>query len=340
MHQRLVVAGLLAGLVWPACAGPEADAPAAVAPVEPAAAAIDLVPVSLPEVVAHVNGMAIARHEFERAVQSAEVQAGQVVPPQFRDEVYRRVLDRLIDFHLLLQESRARDLAVDESAVEAEIARVVAGFDSEAAFEAQLDEWQSTFDEVREEARKDLLIAKVIDIEVAPQLGLDEEAVRAFYERHPGQFAEDDAVRARHILIETTPDADPAARDAARTRADTVRHHVLAGETDFEELAREYSGDVATAESGGDLGFVKRGQTVEPFEAALFALEPGGVSDVVESPFGFHIITAVERREGRVIPFDEASGQIRLLLLDQARRALTVEFITRLRQAGAIEIHI
>lgn len=304
------------------------------------APAVDPVPAALPEVIAHVNGTAIARHEFERAVQSAEVQARQVVPPQFRDEVYRRVLDRLIDFHLLLQESHARALAVDEREVDAEIARVVAGFPSETALEEQLDAWQSTLEEVREEARKDLLIAKVIEIEVSPQLGLNEEAVRAFYDQHPDQFAEEDAVRASHILIETAPDADAAERDAAKTRARAVREQALTAETDFGALAREHSDDVATAESGGDLGFVGRERTVEPFEVALFALELGGVSEVVESPFGFHVIKAFERREGRVIPFDEASGQIRLLLLGQARQTLTVEFIARLRHAGEIEIHI
>ena len=244
---------------------------------------------------------------------------------------------RALEPDILIEQAK---LAVDENAVEAEIARVVARFPSEATFEEQLDEWQSTLDEVREEARKDLLIAKVIEIEVVPQLALDEEAVRAFYDQHPAQFAEDDAVRARHILIETAPDADPAERKAARTRAAAVRQQALAAKTDFGGLAREHSDDVATAESSGDLGFVVRGQTAEPFEVALFALEPGGVSEVVASPFGFHVIKAVERREGRVIPFDEASGQIRLLLLDQARQVLTVEFIARLREAGEIEIHI
>ena len=122
--------------------------------------------------------------------------------------------------------------------------------------------------------------------------------------------------------------------------ADTVRQAALAAGSDFDGLAREHSGDQATAASGGDLGFVARGQTVPPFEDALFGLEPGSISGVVESPFGFHVIKAEGRRDARLIPFDEASAQIRLLLLDQARQALMVEFIARLRASGEIEIHI
>ena len=79
------------------------------------------------------------------------------------------------------------------------------------------------------------------------------------------------------------------------------------------------------------MGFVAPGQTVPPFEESLFALEPGDLSNVVESEFGFHIIQARENRPERALPFEEVSGNIRMLLLEQMREALTAEFIDQLK---------
>jgi parvulin-like peptidyl-prolyl isomerase len=338
-HRFLSVlaAALLSGPALPACGTSPGAASSAVAPAAMQAAAPDA---ELPEVVARVNGDPIPREEFERAVRSAEVRAGQVVPASLRAAVHDRVLDRLVVFHLLLQESETRQLVVDDADVDAEIARIREGFPSAEAFEAQLGEWGTTLEELRTERRRDLLIAKLIDADVTPRIAVGDEAVRAFYEQHPDQFAETEAVRASHILIETESDAAPAERDDARARAEAIRSEAAAAGADFAALAREHSDDSATAPAGGDLGFVVRGQTVPPFEEALFALQPGEIGPVAESRFGFHVIGAHGRRDARVVPFEEAGGGIRRMLVAQARQALTAELIARLRSAGEIETYL
>jgi parvulin-like peptidyl-prolyl isomerase len=338
-HRFLSVlaAALLSGTALPACGSSPGAASSATAPAATQAAAPAT---ELPEVVARVNGAPIPRDEFERAVRSAEVRAGQVVPASLRAAVHDRVLDRLVVFHLLLQESETRQLVVDDADVDAEIARIREGFPSAEAFEAQLGEWGTTLEELRTERRRDLLIAKLIDADVTPRIAVGDEAVRAFYEQHPDQFAETEAVRASHILIETESDAAPAERDDARARAEAIRSEAAAAGADFAALAREHSDDSATAPAGGDLGFVVRGQTVPPFEEALFALQPGEIGPVAESRFGFHVIGAHGRRDARVVPFEEAGGGIRRMLVAQARQALTAELIARLRSAGEIETYL
>lgn len=323
-------------LAWPALpgCGPApggASSPAAAAPAPQA---------ELPDVVARVNGTAILRDEFERAVRSAETRAGQVVPASLRAAVHDRVLDRLIVFHLLLQESESRRIVVDDAEVDAEIGRIRNGFPSGEAFEAQLVEWGTSLAELRAERRRDMRIAKLIDADVTPRIAVGEEAVRAFYDQHPDRFAETEAVRASHILIESGSDAAPAERASARARAEAIRGEAAAAGADFAALAREHSDDRATAPAGGELGFVVRGQTVPPFEEALFALQPGELGPVTESRFGFHVIRADERRDARLVPFEEAGGGIRRMLVDQARQALTAELIARLRAAGEIETYL
>ena len=293
----------------------------------------------LPDVVARVNGTTIDRVEFERAVRAQELQAGQPLPPQFRDAVYQRVLDRLVAFHLLMQESATREVAVTPEEVDHEVDRIRTGFASNDDFEAQLVTWQTSLALLREEARKDLVVAKVIELELAAKLSLNEASVRGFYDQHQDRFTEPKAVRASHLLIGVPENADDATQDAAKERARRVLAQIREGAS-FAELAQTHSEDQATATSGGDLGFVVEGQMVPPFEQALFALEPGALSALVRSPFGFHIIQAVAHRPERVVPFAEASGTIRLMLLDREREVLTASFINELKAASSIEVYL
>jgi peptidyl-prolyl cis-trans isomerase C len=129
--------------------------------------------------------------------------------------------------------------------------------------------------------------------------------IEAYVKSHP-----EEQVHARHILIAMkTPETQPAAlgnegekteeltKPQARAKAEEVLKRVKAGE-DFIALAKQYSTDPGSKESGGDLGWFGRGRMVPEFEKAAFALQPGQISEIVESPFGFHIIKVEERRTG------------------------------------------
>ena len=317
--------------------GTEPDAPPAAPPET--LAPVDTIASQLPAVVARVNGQAIPREEFERAIRAAEAQAQQVVPAEMQQEVYLGILERLVAFHLLMQESEARGITVIEAEVDAEVARIQSQFPSTAAFDQRLTEWQTTLDVLREETQKDLLIAKVIEIAVEPRISLDEPSGRAFYDEHKEQFVETGAVHASHILIGVEPNAVAATRAQARAQAERLVTEARNG-ADFAALAREHSTDAGTAANGGDLGYVSRGQTLPPFEAALYLLADGEVSDAVESPFGYHVIRAVERRGERIVSFEEAGGEIRLFLLQQERDTQTEAFLDELRERSAIEIYL
>jgi peptidyl-prolyl cis-trans isomerase D len=115
-------------------------------------------------------------------------------------------------------------------------------------------------------------------------------------------------VRARHILIKVASDAEAALKQAARTKIDALLARARAGE-DFAALARANSEDEGSAKKGGDLGFNPKGRMVKPFDEAQFALQPGQISDVVESTFGLHIIKVEAVREGDV-PLDEAKREL------------------------------
>ena len=157
----------------------------------------------------------------------------------------------------------------------------------------------------------------------------DQELREIFERERPGQ-----EVRARHILLRVPPDATPAQRDSTLAVARDLRARAVSGEN-FADLAREYSQDPGSAREGGDLGFFGPGQMVAPFEQAAFALDVGEISDVVESPFGYHIIKVEERRMPN---FDDIKDAFRAQVLQQrifeAQEAY-VEGIT-----GSLEIKV
>jgi NIMA-interacting peptidyl-prolyl cis-trans isomerase 1 len=129
---------------------------------------------------------------------------------------------------------------------------------------------------------------------VAPTTALPAPPAPAAPSAAPGGAARPARVGARHVLVmhrgsERAPANITRTREEARTRAEDVLRRARAGE-DFAQLARTYSDEPGAATSGGDLGEFGPGQMVPAFEAAAFAMEVGATSDIVETPFGYHVI--------------------------------------------------
>ena len=334
-----VTTALACGAQPPADDSAVADPASSLEPLAVPAPAVDPVPETLPAVVARVNTHEITNEELERAVRSAEIQAGQALPSHLRDQVYRSVLERLVSFHVLLQESASRGIEADETVVDERIESLRANFPTPDAFTAQLESWNTTLEILRGETQRDLLVEQVLAAAVPSENDVDPEMAQAFYDEHMDQFTSGGGAEARHILIGLSPNADEDDKAAARTRAQELLAEVRAG-GDFAELAQAHSEDQASAATGGELGLVVRGQTVPAFEAALFALSPGETSEVVETPFGFHVIQLTALEEATTVPFTEASVQIREFLMRTEQQARTDAFVQELRANSDIEILI
>src|SRR5262249_29681370 len=134
--------------------------------------------------------------------------------------------------------------------------------------------------------------------------------IEAFYEAHKtDRFTKPEELHARHILVRVAPGASDAARAAARKKADDLLARVKGGE-DFAAVAKQASDDPGSASRGGDLGPFQRGRMDPAFEQAAFALAPGTVSDVVETPFGLHIIKVESHDPGGVQDLSAVRDQI------------------------------
>ena len=316
----------------PAGAALSSGGPATEPAVKPVAAEI-------PAVVARVNGEEINKGDFESAVSNVEARANSPVPPTERDRVYRNILDELIGYKLLLQESHARKVVVPDADLEKRMNEVKKQFPSEEAFKKMLDARKITVERVRSELRNELVVGRLIESEIAPKIGVTNDEIATFYKLNSSRFQLPEKVRASHILISVPAGADAGAKAAAMTTATTVLKKAKSG-GDFAALAREYSQDPGSAASGGDLGFFEQGKMVGAFNDTAFKLPKGQISDIVETEFGYHIILVTDKQAGRVVPLEEARGQIEGYLKEVNRKKEMQSFVRALRSKAKIEVLI
>jgi peptidyl-prolyl cis-trans isomerase D len=160
----------------------------------------------------------------------------------------------------------------------------------------------------------------LLDRELARQrVTVPPSDVQRYYNDNIQQYSTPERVRASHILLNT------GGKDEAvvRKQAEELLAKVKAG-ADFAALAKQYSEDPASKDKGGDLDFFPRGQMVAEFEQSAFSLQPGQISDLVKTSYGFHIIKVVAREEGTTQPLETVRPQIQETLASQiADRQIT-----------------
>ena len=157
-----------------------------------------------------------------------------------------------------------------------------------AAMDEKYDTLQSFKDEFAQYRDQQVLPLMVTNDDV-------EAEARRIYDETVKHIGPDGLIQVSHILLRLGQQATPEEMATAKQRADSV-YNALKNGADFAELAKQVSQDPGSAQQGGLLPFVQRGQLVKEFEDAAYALQPGEMSGIVQSPFGYHIIKMKERK--------------------------------------------
>jgi peptidyl-prolyl cis-trans isomerase D len=151
----------------------------------------------------------------------------------------------------------------------------------------------------------------VLDLEtLAKGISLTDAELRKAYDEGIAKYSVPEERRASHILIKAEKDAPAAEREKAKAKAQALLAEVRKNPALFAELARKNSDDPGSASKGGDLDFFGRGAMVKPFEDTIFKLKAGEISEVVETDFGFHVMTLTAVRGGQSKAFEDVRGEI------------------------------
>lgn len=298
-------------------------------------------------VVAKGKGFEIKQSEVEDAFLKFKANAagnGQAVPDTQRDEIEKRILERLVVVKVLGARANEADKAESKKKADKflEDTRKAAG--SESAFNRQLLAMGLTEDEFKRDVLERAMSEEVIERELKPKVNVTDAQVKKFYEDNPARFEQPELVKFQHLHISTV---DPASRRevpvAEKTKrreiADKALERAKKGE-DFQTLVAEYSDDVRTKNRGGEYTVAKG--TMEPafagIESAAFSMRIGQVSDVLTSAFGFHILKVTERVPSKKIPFTEVSDKIRDALKQQEVQKLLPDFIETVKKDAGVEL--
>jgi len=175
------------------------------------------------------------------------------------------------------------------------------------------------------ELRRRLVIQRVMRKYQTPPAVEDEQA-KKYYDENPLLYSTTQ-IRASHILVKDEATAKQLDADLKR---DPKR---------FAEVAKEKSTDTTSAQKGGELGLFGPGRMVPDFERVAFSLEPGQVSDVVKTQYGYHIILVTERKEGPAKPFDQVKEQIKATLRNKGLQEQVQGHFDQLRQKANVQVN-
>lgn len=250
-------------------------------------------------VIASTKDWSITAQQFEQILGS--------LPDQARDfysqpENRRHFLDQLIQMWVMSAEARTK------------------GTDKDGKLKAMTEFYGNN------------LVAREYMRQIQEGSKVTDETISTFYENNPADFTQ---VKLSHILILNSDNPNvrnekiegALPRDEAMKRIEEVKTKMRDG-ADFEDLAKKYSQDPGSAAKGGDLGYIQKGQLAGEVEKAAFALQAGAYSDIIESPFGFHILHVTETK---VSQLDQVRDQIRQRLNSEQTKT---EIDARVKAAG------
>jgi peptidyl-prolyl cis-trans isomerase SurA len=294
-------------------------------------------------VVAVVNQEIITFSEVEKMSRSLQVEIQTEDRLERRErvqEIFRKVLEKLIEEKLIDQEAKKSGIKVTSKEVEGAIEEVKRRYAvDQENFEKLLAAEGVTLETFKKEIEKQILRSKVINwaVKVEPTAG--EKELRDFYQKHIDRYRMNESYRISHILFPIPKDASLEQGREIRKRCQKVLERIKGGE-DFGEMALLYSEDPSSRKERGDMGYFKRGELLPALEREAIRLQVGEVSGVIRTEFGFHIVKLLDRKGGEPPPFEEVKEKVQADYYAREMEKAYLQFLSKLKEKSVIEIKL
>lgn len=288
--------------------------------------------------IALVNDISVSRQDLNREKKKIALNLSQQGRPISEEQLERyegNIRETLINRVLLLQQTESEGIAIKNRQVDKALKEFKSRFKNETDYQNALRQMETTEAELKDQIKSGLAIKTLIDKKVTHNISVSDKQTRTFYDEHPELFRRPEQVKASHILIQVPAGADEAKKEAALTSIQSLKKRIDNGES-FANLAMEYS-DCPSKAKGGDLGFFSREQMVQPFSEAAFALQPGQVSDVVTTQFGYHLIRVTERQEPQMMAFNDVKEDISNRLRREKEEKMIGDYIEKIKKKADIQ---
>ena len=295
------------------------------------------------QIAATVNGDPIPQQavdfELQRLIHFYQQQG--VPETQIRiqlDSLKAKALEQAIGTKLLIDEAKRLDIPVSGDELDAQFETYVKQFGGDrASLEKAIEAQGMTVDRFKQELRQGVMINKLIEQVCSAIRQPTEEEIRVHYEAHQDEYTTQDRVLAQHILIKPASDK-PEDKAAAKAKLEEIRTRIVNGESTFAHEAKEHSDCPSGKQNGGSLGWFGRGMMVKPFEDVAFDLALDTVSDILETPFGYHIIIKTGEEKGRTPTLEELHDKIATFLFHAKRGQAVTDHVDDLRAKADVKL--
>lgn len=289
-------------------------------------------------IVAKVNGAVLTEIDLEDALN--EIIPKEVfhrrMTPEKRATFIPKAMNILIERELLYQEAKRRGMKVDKKRIKEAKDSIISRFGGKKKFKEALKRAGITEKDYDLGLEKRFLASELRSLEIDSKVFVTKEDIEAYYERNKAGFVRPEARRIRHILIKLEPGASEEDKKAKREIAENILKRAKEGE-DFGSLAWEFSEDPYRMKSG-DLGLIHRGRLFEDLDSVAFSLPVGGISNVIETIYGYHIMKVEEAKESEQLSLEDVYQKIEKDLREKRYKEREEEFIGSLKKSAKIEI--
>lgn len=289
--------------------------------------------------VAIVNGTAIMKDEFDGELllmQRTLLGAGKPLTCSQIEAAGKDIVESMIRRELLYQESRKAGIGADPATLSRDLEAVKKQFATETDFRNELARRNLTEERFRARLEQNLAVQAYIEKQYVPKAQVPESDLEKYYKSRTDVFTQPLQVRVSHILVQSDEKWPTAKKQEARKKAEQLLKNLKKGK-DFAAIAREQS-DGPTRTSGGDLGYIRKGQLDAAFENTVFGMKPGELSDVIETPYGFHLFRMIDRQPETILKYADVRERIlHVLRAEKARQDADLE-ARKLREKAVVQI--
>ena len=295
------------------------------------------------ETVARGKGFEIKRSQLEDAYMLFKANAASRGQPmqEAPERIEQQLLDRLVTVEVLKTKSTAEDRTKAAARADKVAEEIRSKSGAPGNWERQLKAAGLTPEKFKTELVERATVEEVMEREVKAFVTITTEQAKKFYDDNAERFTAPEMVRISHILIATQDNTTGQAytesqKVAAREKADKVFARATAGE-DYLKLVKEVSDDILSREKEGEYKF-PRGGMVPEVEAASFSLQTNQISDVVTSPYGFHIIKLLEKIPPQKIEFTKVEERVKDSLMMVELEKQMPAYLKRVKEDAGVEL--